>query len=168
MVRKNSGRLTGWLSYTYSRSFRQIPEINNGIRYNAPYDKPHSLNIVANYDISKRLSASATWIYATGIPVTFPTGRAVYGNSIIPVYSDRNAYRLDDYHRLDLSVSLRGKEKPGKKWMGELNLSVYNAYNRHNTWSVNFVADEADPNITYAERTYLFAVIPALTYSIKF
>ena len=168
MIRKNAGKLTGWVSYTYSRSFRVIPEINEGNRYNAPYDKPHALNVVANYDITRRFSASAIWTYATGLPVTFPTGRAVIGNAILPIYSNRNAYRMPDYHRLDLSVSLKGKEKPGKKWLGEWNLSVYNAYNRHNAWSINFTPDGTDPNITYAEKTYLFSVIPALTYNFKF
>ncbi len=168
MIRKNDGALTGWVSYTYSRSFRIIPEINNGNKYNAPYDKPHSVNIVLNYDVSKRFSASATWVYATGLPVTFPTGRAVIGNSIIPIYSNRNAYRMPDYHRLDMSVSYKGKDKPGRKWHGEWNLSVYNVYNRHNAWAINFTQDAADPNVTYAEKTYLFAIIPALTYIFKF
>lgn len=168
MVRKNKGRLMGWISYTYSRAYRVIPEINDGARYNAPYDKPHAVNIVVNYDISKRITTSFTWVYATGLPVTFPTGRAVIGNSIIPIYSNRNAYRMSDYHRLDLSISLKGKEKPGKKWHGEWNLSVYNAYNRHNSWSINFIQDSKDPNVTYAEKTYLFSIIPALTYNLKF
>ena len=168
MVRKNNGHLTGWISYTYSRSFRMIPEINDGNKYRAPYDKPHSVNIVANYEISKRLTASATWVYATGLPVTFPTGRAIIGNAIIPIYSSRNAYRMPDYHRLDISVSLKGKEKPGKKWQGEWNLSLYNVYNRHNAWAINFTQDANDPNVTYAEKTYLFSIIPALTYNFKF
>jgi hypothetical protein len=168
MIRKNDGKLTGWISYTYSRSYRIIPAINDGLRYNAPYDKPHSVNIVANYDISKRVTSSVTWVYASGIPVTFPTGRAVIGNSIVPIYSDRNSYRMEDYHRLDISVTLKGKQKEGKRWYGEWNLSIYNAYNRHNSWSVNFLQDAADPNITYAEKTYLFSVIPALTYNLKF
>ena len=168
IIRKNEGRLTGWISYTYSRSFRIIPEINNGNRYNAPYDKPHAISIVTSYDFSKRLNASATWVYATGLPVTFPTGRAVIGNAIIPIYSDRNAYRMADYHRLDLSLTLKGKEKAGKKWHGEWNLSVYNAYNRHNSWSINFTRDSNNPNVTYAEKTYLFSVIPAISYNVKF
>jgi hypothetical protein len=168
MVRKNNGHLTGWISYTYSRSFRLIPEINGGNKYRAPYDKPHSVNIVANYEISKRLTTSVTWVYATGLPVTFPTGRAIIGNAIIPIYSNRNGYRMPDYHRLDISVSLKGKEKPGKKWHGEWNLSLYNVYNRHNAWAINFTQDANDPNITYAEKTYLFSIIPALTYNFKF
>jgi len=167
-MRKNEGRLTGWISYTYSRSFRVIPDINGGRVYNSPYDRPNSLNIVTSFDILKRLTASMTWIYSTGLPVTFPTGKAIVGNAIIPIYSDRNDYRMPDYHRLDLSVTFKGKEKPGKRWYSELNLSVYNVYNRHNAWSINFVQDQQDPNITYAEKTYLFSVIPALTYNIRF
>lgn len=168
MIRKNDGKLTGWISYTFSRSFREIPEINDGNKYCAPYDKPHTINIVASYDIWKRVNASATWVYATGLPVTFPTGRAEIGNAIIPIYSNRNAYRMPDYHRLDISITLKGKDKPGKKWYGEWNLSVYNVYNRHNAWAINFTQDQKDPNVTYAEKTYLFAIIPALTYNFKF
>jgi hypothetical protein len=168
IIRKNEGRLTGWLSYTYSRSFRQVPEINDGRWYVSPYDKPNNLSIVVNYGITSRILASATWIYATGLPITFPTGKAMIGNAIIPIYSDRNSYRMEDYHRLDLSVSLKSKEKPGKRWQSDLNLSVYNAYNRHNTWAINFVQDPGNPYVTYAEKTYLFAIIPALTYTVRF
>jgi outer membrane receptor for ferrienterochelin and colicin len=168
MIRKNDGRLTGWISYTYSRSFRKVPQINEGKLYKAPFDKPHTVNIVTNYDLSKRLSASVTWVYATGLPVTFPIGRAVFGNAILPVYSERNAFRMPDYHRMDASLTLKGRKKPGKKWQGEWNLSVYNLYDRHNTWSINFVRDAKNPNVTYAEKTYLFSVIPAITYNFKF
>ena len=168
LLRKNQGFFTGWLSYTYSRSFRIVPDINNGNRYPSLYDKPHTINLVTTFALSQRITASSTWTYSTGLPLTLPTGRAVIGNSIIPVYSDRNSYRMEDYHRLDLSVSLHGKVKPGKKWHSELNLSVYNLYNRHNSWAINIVPDDTDPYVTYAERTYLFAIIPALTWNIKF
>ena len=168
LVRKNEGRLTGWISTTWSRSFRQIAEINGGNRYPAPFDKPLAVNVVASYDPGKRLSAALTWVYATGLPVTFPTGRALVGNVFLPVYSGRNAYRMPDYHRMDLSLTLRGKNKPAKRWHSEWNLSVYNLYDRHNTWSISFVQDETRPDVTYAEKTYLFSVIPAITYHFKF
>jgi hypothetical protein len=168
LIRKNEGKLSGWVSYTYSRSYRIVPEINKGRKYVSPYDKPHNLNIIVNYELWKRVSLSATWIYATGLPVTFPTGKAVIANAVIPIYSDRNSYRMEAYHRLDVSITLRGKTKPDKRWQGEFNLSVYNAYNRHNAWAINFVQDKSDPYITYAEKTYLFSVIPALTYTIRF
>jgi hypothetical protein len=168
LVRKNSGKLNGWVSYTLSKTQRVVPEINNGKAYAAPYDKPHDLAIVLNYEISRRIWVSANWIYSTGLPVTFPTGRFEYMGNIAPVYSNRNDYRMPDYHRLDVSVSLAGKDKPGRKWGWDLNLSVYNAYARKNAWAINFVQDETNPDVTYAEMTYLFPIIPALTWNFNF
>ncbi|MFW5710211.1 MAG: hypothetical protein ACOCXW_01940, partial [Bacteroidota bacterium] len=106
--------------------------------------------------------------YSTGSPVTFPVQRAHIGGLIMPVYSKRNAYRLPDYHRLDLSFTIGPKKKEGKLWQGEWNFSVYNAYGRKNTWAINFEQDYQDPDITYAEKTYLFSVVPAITYNFKF
>ncbi len=168
LVRKNTGKLTGWVSYTYSKSVRQFKDINDGNPYPAPYDKPHDISIVLSYEILPRLEIAATWVYATGQPATFPTGRANYGNLIVPIYSDRNEYRFPDYHRLDLSATWKKKRKANAKWDWDLNFSVYNAYGRHNTWSINFVQDETNPNVTYAEQTYLFSVLPALTFNFKF
>lgn len=168
LVRLNEERLNGWVSYTYSRTFRQIDEINGGEKYPAPYDKPNNISVVLNYTISKRFVVSANWIYATGSPVTFPTGRAEVGGKIIPIYSDRNAYRYPDYHRLDLSVTFYSKPKPGKKFNWDLNFSLYNAYDRHNTWSINFVQDSENPNVTYAEKVYLFGIVPSLTFNFHF
>ncbi len=168
LVRKNEGRLNGWISYTYSRTMRKIKEINNGKEFAAPYDKPHNISIILNYELNKRSQISANWVYATGAPVTFPVGRAVIGGKIVPIYSDRNAYRMPDYHRLDISYTLKGKDKPNKKWFGEWNFSVYNAYGRKNAWAINFVQDEDNPNETYAEKIYLFSVIPSVTYNFHF
>ncbi len=168
LVRLNEKKISGWISYTYSRTFRQIKEINDGDPYPAPYDKPNNISIVFNYNITKRWSVSANWTYATGAAVTFPTGRAEIGGNIIPIYSDRNAYRYQDYHRLDLSVTFASKEKPGRKFNWDINLSVYNVYNRHNTWSLNFVQDNLNPNITYAEKVYLFGIIPSITFNFHF
>ncbi|MBK9292380.1 MAG: TonB-dependent receptor [Bacteroidetes bacterium] len=168
LVRRTAGRLNGWISYTWSRTFRHIEAINNGKKYPASYDRPHDISIVTNYTLNERWNFGATWVYSTGSPVTFPTGRFVIGSTIAPVYSDRNAYRLPDYHRLDLSATWKNKPKPGRKWEGEWNLSVYNAYYRKNPWVINFVPDPKNPNVTYAEMTYLFAIVPALTYNFKF
>ncbi|MBK6963449.1 MAG: TonB-dependent receptor [Bacteroidales bacterium] len=168
MARKNSGKLNGWISYTLSASRRKIEDINNGNSYRAPYEKPHNIAIVLNYEFNERAVLSANWVYSTGAPVTFPTGRAVIGNVIVPIYSDRNAYRLPDYHRLDLSFSIKGKNKKERKWQGEWNFSVYNAYGRKNAWTINFVQDPSNPGQTYAEKTYLFSIIPAITYNFKF
>ena len=168
LVRLNEKKVSGWVSYTYSRTFRQIPEINNNNPYPAPYDKPNNISVVFNYIISKRFTASANWVYATGAPVTFPTGRAEIGGKIVPIYSDRNQYRYADYHRLDLSVIFYSKEKPGKKFKWDLNFSVYNAYARHNTWTINFLQDDVNPNVTTAEKVYLFGIIPSITFNFHF
>ena len=168
LVRLNETKINGWVSYTWSRTFRQIHEINSDNPYPAPYDKPNNVSVVLNYVISKRFTVSANWVYATGAPVTFPTGRAEIGGKIVPIYSDRNQYRYEDYHRLDVSLSFYSKEKQGRKFTWDLNFSVYNAYNRHNTWSINFTQDNVDPNTTYAEKVYLFGIIPSVTFNFHF
>lgn len=168
MIRLTEGKLNGWLSYTWSRTFREVPEINGGNPYPASYDRPHDVSVVLNYGISRRLIAGANWVYATGSPVTFPTGRFTIGNFVVPVYSDRNAYRLPDYHRLDLSLTLKGKGNRERRVNGEWNLSVYNAYGRKNPWVINFIQEDDAPNQTFAEMTYLFGILPAITYNFKF
>ena len=160
--------LSGWISYTLSKTTRDIPEVNDGVPYPAPYDKPNDLAIVINYVITPRLEVAANWIYSTGIPFTLPSGRYEIMGNILPLYTGRNQYRLPDYHRLDLSLTYKGKAKPGKRWRGEWNLSVYNAYSRKNAWTLNFVQDEAQPEVSYAEMTYLFSIVPAITYNFKF
>ncbi|MCD4734920.1 MAG: TonB-dependent receptor [Bacteroidales bacterium] len=161
-------KFNGWVSYTLSRTERKVETINDNKIYPATWDKPHDLAVVLNYDLSKRIAIGATWVYTTGSAVTFPTGQFEYGNKITPVFSSRNDYRMPDYHRLDVSITLKGKEKPGKKWHGEWNLSLYNAYARKNAWVINFKQDENNPNEKYAEMTYLFGIVPAITYNFKF
>jgi hypothetical protein len=168
LTRFNLNKWNGWVSYTWSRSERKIDGINNNQWYLSPYDHPHDCSVVVNYNTSKRLSLSANWVYYTGAPTTFPVGRFESGGNIVPIYSARNAERMPDYHRLDLAVTLRGKEKPGRRWQGEWVLSIYNAYAQHNSWAINFIEDEDRPGITKAEKTYLFSIIPAVTYNFKF
>ena len=159
---------SGWVSYTFSRTIRDIPEINAGEPYPAPYDKPHDLALVFSYDITPRIGVAANWIYSTGIPFTLPSGRYEIQGNILPLYTGRNEYRLPDYHRLDFSLTIRGKEKPDRRWRGEWNFSVYNAYARKNFWTLNFIQDSENPDQTYAEMTYLFSIIPAITYNFRF
>ncbi len=168
LTKINREKFGGWVSYTYSRTYRTIPAINKGKQYVAPYDKPHNISIVLNYDISKRITLSANWVYATGQPYTAPVGRAKVGNIIIPIYSERNAKRYPDYHRLDMALSIKPKKNHSRRWQGEWNISVYNVYSRHNTWAINFVEDKMNQDITYAEQTYLFSIIPSITYNFKF
>ncbi|MCD4834791.1 MAG: TonB-dependent receptor [Bacteroidales bacterium] len=167
-IRKQQGKFTGWISYTLSKAERKIPEINSGKVYSSSYDRPHNIAIVGMYDLTKRWNIAATWVYATGSPVTFPTGRYEQGNMIIPIYSDRNSYRMPDYHRMDLSITLKSKEKPNKRLRSELNVSIYNIYNRHNAWMIYFGPDEDDPTVTKAEKVYVFPIIPSLTWNFYF
>lgn len=168
LLRKLEGRLTGWISYTLSRTERQIESINNGNPYVSSFDRTHNLNLVANYQLSQRVSLSATWVYSTGAPVTLPSGRFEYGGQIVPVYTERNAYRLPDYHRLDVGATIRGKHRPERRFHGEWNLSVYNAYYRKNTWMIDFRKDDNNPGRVDAYKVYLFPIIPAVTYNFFF
>lgn len=168
-VKKSSGRLNGWISYTLSKVTRTIDEINNGIPYPTTYDKPHNINVILNYEFSDRVILSGNWVYATGAPITFPVGSYVIDNTYGKYYSARNGYRMRDYHRLDLSLTIKGKEHPGKKWKGEWVFSMYNAYGRHNDWMINFVQDEKNVEKIVAERWYLpFVCFPGITYNFKF
>ncbi|MDR1681136.1 MAG: TonB-dependent receptor [Prevotellaceae bacterium] len=168
VLRKNDGRFTGWISYTWSRAFRTIPEINGGRPYSSPFDRPHNTNIVLSYEWSKRLSASLNWIYATGQPVTFPEAFFQFGNDRIPVYTQRNTYRFPAYHRLDASLTIRlGRLAPDKRWRHELNISVYNLYGRKNPWTISF-RTENDGISQYARMTYLFGIVPSVTYNVSF
>ncbi len=172
MLKKQEGKFTGWISYTYSKTMRTIPEINSGKTYQAPHNRPHDISIVLSYDLTKRLNISANWVYSTGSPRTMPTGRYEYEGMIVPVYSDRNSVRLPDYHRGDISVTynFKSKTKIGgeKRYQSSINVSIYNVYNRHNAYSINFIQDEENPNVSYAEKTYLFPLFPSITYNFKF
>jgi hypothetical protein len=167
-VKVNYGKINGWVSYTYSKAKRTITAINNGKTYDAPYDRPNNISAVFNYQLTDRMTVSANWVFSTAAPWTVPTGRMEVENNIVPIYSDRNAFRFENYHRLDLSLTIVNKVKPSRKWTGEWVFSVYNAYNRKNTWALGFVQDAKDPNVTYAEKTYLFPIIPTVTYNFKF
>jgi carboxypeptidase-like protein/TonB-dependent receptor-like protein len=168
MVKKTSGKLSGWASYTLSTTMRKIDGINFDDPYPAPYDRPHDISIVANYQLNKKISLGLTWVYSTGQPVTFPVGRFEYNNTIVPVYSNRNSYRMADYHRLDLSFTYIINNNPDTKWHSEFNVSLYNAYSRKNPYLINFQSSEENINVTYAEMTYLFGIVPSFTYNFKF
>ncbi len=168
LLKKSSGRLTGWIGYTFSKSERKIAEINNGEWYNATWDKTHDASLVLSYELSPRIDLSANWVYATGRAVTFPTGKYEYNGWTVPVYSDRNAERMPAYHRGDIGFTLKNKEKVGRKFFWDMNVSVYNVYNRKNAYSINFREDPDNPNKQIAEKTYIFPILPSVTYNFKF
>ncbi len=166
-VRKPKGIINGWISYTLSRVQREFAEINNGKPYFANYDRRHNFSLVLSYDINPKWSVGATWVYTTGLPLTAPTGKFEYQGMLVPVYSERNGARLPDYHRADFSVTLT-PNREGKKFKDNWNLSVYNLYNQKNAFSITFQDDPDNPGQTKAVKTYLFSIIPTITYNFKF
>jgi hypothetical protein len=167
LIRKNTGNLTGWISYTYSRTFMTIDEINFGKEYRSPFDRPSNFAAVLSYDFSKRLNVSANWIYNTGQPVTYPYGKYTVDNVPYAIYSgERNKSRYPDYHRLDVSATLQTKKRSWRKWDGEWNFSIYNLYGNRNTWAVIFTPDE--DNTIKTEKIYLFSFVPSVSYNFKF
>ena len=165
LARKNFGKLTGWISYTYSRAFRTIKDINLGKEYISPYDRPHNISIVMNYEFNKYFDVSATWVYNTGQPTTYPYGKYTIDGVTYSIYNgERNKSRYPDYHRLDLSATLKCKKR--KNWQGEWNFSLYNAYGRKNTWAVIFIPQE--DNTIKTQQISLFSVIPSVSYNFKF
>lgn len=166
MVKRNSGRLNGWLSYTWSKTMRQFDEISNGNPFPARHDRTHNVSLVAMYDLTRKLKLSATWVYYTGNAVTFPSGKYEIDGKTIGYYTERNGYRMPDYHRLDLGlVWLRKKTD---RFESSWNFSVYNAYARENAYFIDFRTKEDNPSETEAVQVSLFKAIPSVSYRFKF
>ena len=172
LVKKNKGRLNGWIGYSYSRSFIQLDSdfseerVNNGNFFPANFDKPHDLNIIANYRITKRYSFSANFSYQTGRPVTYPIGSFILNGEERVLYSDRNKFRIPDYYRLDVGFNVEGNHKLKKPGHSFWNISVYNVLGRNNPYSVFFVT-EAGEIKAYKSSIFAFPV-PTITYNIRF
>ncbi len=166
LLKKKAGAFTGWISYTLAKSERQIDGINSNNWYNVRQDRTHDIAIVGVYDVSKKLSVSAAWVYYTGDAITAPTGKYKLDGQSFYYYSNRNADRMPDYHRLDLSANLLLKKK--KTFSSELALSLYNAYGRKNTYSITFRESEQDSSKTEAVKTSLFQFLPSISYCFKF
>lgn len=165
MVKFDWKKWNGWVGYTWSKARNIIPEINGGRPYDSPRNHEHSLSVVATYSISRRLSASADWIYYSGAPTTFPAGVYRIGGAVVPLYSDRNKDHFPDYHRLDFSLTLLGKH-PEKRVHGEWNLSVYNLYSRHNAWALDY--SYGPDGVPDCKKYYLFTIVPSLSYTLYF
>ena len=164
--KKKFGRFNGWVSYTLSRTEKQIDGINNSKWYAARQDRTHDLSLVGIYDITDKLSVSATWVFYTGSAVTFPSGKYYVDGNIQWLYTERNGYRMPNYHRLDLSVTYYNKKTD--KFESSWNFGIYNAYARENAWTISFRQSESDPTKTEAVQIALFKLVPSVTYNFKF
>jgi hypothetical protein len=164
--KKKFGKLTGWVGYTLSKTELQIPGINNDSWYPARQDITNDIDLVLIYNINDRWSVSGTFVYNTGYPVTFPSGKYEINGNVLYYYTSRNGYRMPDYDRADVGVTFKGKKHP--RFQGEWSLSVYNVYDRWNAYSITFQQNPNNPQETQALLTSLFGVIPSVSYNFKF
>lgn len=174
LLRKNTGRLTGWIAYTLSRAEQQTPGrtpeetgINNGDWYLSPYDKLHNLSVTGGYELNNKWSLGGSFTFQTGQPYTYPKGQYEIGGIRVPNYTSRNEDRLPSYHHLDVSATYTPKPKKKKGWQGEWVFSIYNLYSRKNSASVSFRPNE-DTGVNEAVRLSIFGIIPSVTYNFKF
>jgi len=172
LIKKQLGRLNGWLGYTYSRTLIRLDsqfneeKVNNGKYFASNFDKPHDVSAVLNYKFTKRYSLSTNFVYQTGRPITYPIGKYVYGNAEYTLYSDRNKFRIPDYYRLDIGLNIEGNHKIKKLAHSFWNISVYNVLGRNNPYSVYFITDEGKIK---AYKTSIFSIpVPTITYNFKF
>ncbi|WP_245726551.1 TonB-dependent receptor [Pricia antarctica] len=182
LLRKNEGRFQGWLAYTLSKSEQRTPGriattenglsenepgINFGEWYNTPYDKTHDFSLYGSYDLNKKWTFNANFVYQTGQPTNYPIGQFEFQNLTVPYYGVRNEQRLPDYHRIDVAATLTPKKNAGRRWQGEWVFSIYNLYNRRNAASISFSRNQ-DTGVNEAVRTSIFGIVPAATYNFKF
>lgn len=165
-VRKKTGRLTGWLSYTLAKSERKIDGINNSEWYSARQDRRHNISIVAIYNYNEKWTFSANWVYYSGDAISFPSGKYFVGGRTVYYYTERNGYRMPAYHRLDLAATMQLKKTA--KYSSELAFGLYNAYGRKNPFIITFRDGKNNPNITEAVQTTLFTFVPSISYNFKF
>jgi len=170
LLKKSAGRLNGWFSYTYSRSLRkftgegQSAMINNGKYYASTFDQPHNGTLILNYQLGSRTSLSANFNYSTGRPITIPVSKFSYDAYLSVLnYSERNDYRIPDYHRLDLSLTIKDKPRNNKRFYGEWVISVFNVYSRKNTYSVSFTRYG-----TASKLSILGSIFPSVNYNFRF
>lgn len=174
LVQKDGGLLTGWVSYTYARSLRSMngefeeERINRGKYYAADFDKPHTFNVVSTYKLSRLWRFSANFTYSTGRPTSYPIDKYVFNGIVVAQFSDRNQFRIPDYHRLDIAFTLDGTNKRKAKVESSWNFSLYNVYGRKNAYSVFFAQREDDPPVTPYKLAVLGIPFPSITFNLKF
>ena len=174
MIKKNEGRLNGWISYTLSRSEQQTPGrtpteigINNGDWYRSAYDKTHNLAVTGSYKLNKKWSFGANFTLQSGQPVTYPSGKYVFQGVTVPSYNSRNEDRLPAYHRMDVSATLTPKKYENRKFKGEWVFGIYNIYSRYNAASISF-RQNSETGANEAVKLSIFGIVPSVSYNFKF
>jgi outer membrane receptor protein involved in Fe transport len=170
-INKARGKLTGWVGYTLSWTWRKFALLNFGEKYPAKYDRRNDLSVVGIYELNKKWKLSATFVYGSGNAATLPQRFYIVNGILTQEYSRINEYRLPAYHRLDLSAILTPKKNEKRKWKSEWVFSIYNAYSRQNPYFVYFDQNGSALNGTLsiqAKQVSLFPIIPAVTWNFKF
>lgn len=165
-LKKRLGDFNGWIGYTISRTERKFDEISDGSYFPSKQDRTHDLSLVGIYQLSNRWTLSGTFVYNTGNAITFPSGKYQIDGKTMFYYTERNGYRMPDYHRLDVNATLNGK--PERKYQSSWTFGFYNAYNRHNAYTIDFQDNPDDTTRTQAVQTALFGIIPSITWNFKF
>lgn len=168
LLRKNKGRLTGWLGYTLARSERQFDDINQGNWFAARQDRTHDVSAVGMYQLNRSWTLGATFVFNTGHAITFPSGKYEVDGSTMFYYTERNGYRMPNYHRLDLSATYEPKKEQEKRFYSSWSFGLYNVYNRKNAYIIDFRENQHNSNITEAYKIALFGIIPSVTWNFKF
>lgn len=174
LLRKNTGKLNGWIAYTISKSQQRTPGrtpdeigINNGQWYRSAYDKLSNLAVTANYTLSDKWNFGANFTFQSGQPITYPNGQYIYQGITIPSYGERNKNSLPMYHHLDLAATYTPKPYKKKGWQSEWVFSIYNAYNRKNAASISF-RENKESGVNEAVRLSIFGIVPSVSYNFKF
>ena len=170
-VNKVRGRMTGWIGYTLSWTYRKFPDLNGGKKYPAKYDRRHDISVVATYELNKKWKFGAVFVYGTGNATSLPERFYFINGILTQEYSNINQYRLSPYHRIDLSATLTPQRKKPRRIQGYWVFSVYNAYNRMNPYFIYF-DQSGDPLLgtqkIEARQVSLFPVLPSVTWNFKF
>lgn len=168
LAQKRKGRWTGWASYTLGWAQRRIDGINQSRMFPASYDRRHQFTFMAQLKVGERMRLTAQWQFASGMAYSFPSGKYEFDGHIVPLYTDRNAFRLPAVHHLDLSFHIYRKPDPSKKNQSSFNFSVYNAYGRKNAYAYIFRQSKYDPAAMEVVKLYLFSILPSFSYNFRF
>ncbi len=173
LLRKNTGKLNGWIAYTLSKSEQQTPGrtpteigINNGNWYRSGYDKTHNLAVTGGYKLNDKWNFGANFSLQSGQPVTYPSGKYVYQGVVVPSYNSRNKNRLPTYHHLDVSATLTPRKNVNRKWKAEWVFSIYNLYSRKNAASISF-RQNSETGVNEAVKLSIFGIVPSVSYNFK-
>lgn len=170
-LNKTRGKLTGWIGYTLSWTWRKFAQLNDGEKYPAKYDRRHDLSVVTMYQLNKKWKFSAVFVYGSGNATSLPERFYVIGNVLTQEYSKINQYRLSPYHRMDISATLTPRQRENQKWQQSWVFSIYNVYSRLNPYFVYFNQDGSPYDGTLsmkAQQVSLFPIIPSVTWNFKF